>query len=55
MRQVSTGEAHIDVWRLMYCWICCSMGAEEEGREEGKKEGAESSSLGRGDGDVRGE
>lgn len=36
MREVSTGEAHKDVWRLMNYWICrCSMGAVGEcGKEE---------------------
>lgn len=37
MREVSTGEAHRDVWRLMYCWICCSTGGEE--RERGREGG----------------
>lgn len=27
LKEVSTGEAHRDVWRLMY-WICCSTGWE---------------------------
>lgn len=34
MREVSTGEAPRDVWRLMYCWICCSTGGED-GKEDG--------------------
>lgn len=54
MREVSTGEAHRDAWRLMYCWICGSTGGEE-GRGEGKEDGCESNSLGRRDGDVGGE
>lgn len=35
VRQVSTGGAHRDVWRLMYCWICCSTGG---GRRRGTRE-----------------
>lgn len=38
MRQVSAGEAHRDVWSLMYCWICCSTGGREDGKEGAGRE-----------------
>lgn len=33
MRDVSTAEAHKDVWGLMFCWIRCSTGGREVGED----------------------